>query len=66
MSSVYIKGPEKALDVSTWIKSNLKNCEYEIDLYPPSTFSGKYRFSFKSKSDATMVALRWGNEYVGL
>jgi hypothetical protein len=66
MTAVYIEGPEKAIFVATWIKDNLKNCDYELAMDPPSTFSSRYKFSFKSKLDATMVALKWGNEYVGV
>jgi hypothetical protein len=63
MSAVYVKGAEKALSVATWIKDNIKNCDYQLDMDPPASFSSRYKFSFKSSIDATMVALKWGNEY---
>lgn len=66
MTAVYIKGAEKAMNVVDWIKTNLKTCEYELDMDPPATFSNRYKFKFKSSVDATMVALKWGNEYVGV
>jgi hypothetical protein len=63
MISVYIKGAGNAIDVTEWIKHNLSNCWYELKFNYNSPFSDIYKFEFKSKSDATMVALKWGNEY---
>jgi hypothetical protein len=64
MTAVYIEGSEKAIFVATWIDDNLKNCDYDLAMDPPSTFSSRYKFSFKSNHDAAMVALKWGNSYV--
>jgi hypothetical protein len=66
MTAVYINGPDKAIAVSEWIRNNLKNCDYNLTTDPPATFSNRYKFNFQSNIDATMVALRWGNEYGGL
>ena len=63
MTSVYIKGTNKALNVATWIKEHISDCNYELELDPPAMFTDQYKFNFKSKHDAAMVALRWGNEY---
>lgn len=64
MTSVYINGPAKAIEVSEWIRTNLKECDYDLTTDPPATFSSRYKFNFKSSIDATIVALKWGNEYV--
>lgn len=63
MTSVYIYGPAKAVEAAEWIKNNIKNCDYTLDFNPTNAFQGKYKFDFVSKHDATIVALRWGNEY---
>jgi hypothetical protein len=60
---VYIVGPDRAIEVSEWIKDNLKDCKYDLELDPTNPFSNKYTFKFESSKDATMVALTWGNEY---
>ena len=66
MTSVYIKGAEKAVMAAMWIQHNLKDCNYELSMDPPATFSSRYKFSFQSKVHATIVALKWGNEYGGV
>ena len=63
MTSVYIYGPDKAIELTEWIKVNLKGCKYELKLDPNNPFSSRYTFKFESSKDATMVALTWGNEY---
>ena len=63
MTPVYIVGPDRAIELSEWIKVNLKDCKYELELDPTNPFSNKYTFKFESSKDATIVALTWGNEY---
>lgn len=63
MTPVYIVGPDRAIEVSEWIKDNLKDCKYDLELDPTNPFSNKYTFKFESSKDATIVALTWGNEY---
>jgi len=63
VTPVYIDGPDRAIEVSEWIRVNLKDCKYNLELDPTNPFSNKYTFKFESSKDATIVALTWGNEY---
>lgn len=65
MTSVYITADD-AVDVSEWISTALNDCKYQIQLDYTNPFSNRYNFVFDSANDAAMVALKWGNQYVGI
>ena len=60
MSTVIVKGPERAIEAGTWAENNLKN-EWSFNLNSSNPFSKEYEFRFSNARDATLFALKWVN-----
>ena len=63
MTTVTVKGADKATEALEWLKLALPRAKVTLDLNHSDPFSGTFALMFEQPDDAVVFALRWGNEY---